>query len=69
MITKPTNSFLSLLLARIFNLCEIYYLFLLSLLATVVLCVAQQNALVDLGYAQYQGNINNQIGNVKFLGI
>ena len=41
----------------------------LSGLATVALCAAQQSALVDLGYARYQGSINNQTGNIEFLGI
>jgi len=66
-----TRRFLSIptLLARIFNLCEMRRLFLSSLLATVAICAARQNALVDLGYARYQGSINNQTGNIEFLGI
>jgi len=43
--------------------------FLSSLLSTVALCAARQSTLVDLGYARYQGSINNQTGNIEFLGI
>jgi len=68
-ITKAADAFPSLLLARIFNLHEMGRLFLSSLLSTVAFCAAQQNTLVDLGYARYQGSINNETGNIKFLGI
>lgn len=68
MITKAADAFPSLLLARI-NLREMGRLFLSSLLSTVALCAAQQSTLVDLGYARYQGSINNESGNIEFLGI
>jgi len=68
-ITKAADAFPSLLLARIFNLHEMGRFFLSSLLSTVALCAAQQSTLVDLGYARYQGSVNNESGNIEFLGI
>jgi len=45
-------------------------LFLLTLLgASATLLSAAPGPVVDLGYASYQGNVNEKSGNIEFLGI
>ncbi|KXN84321.1 Lipase 4 [Leucoagaricus sp. SymC.cos] len=39
------------------------------LLFATAVCAAPSTTVVDLGYAKYQGSVNNRTGNLEFLGI
>lgn len=45
------------------------FLFLTSLGTSVTLSFAAPAPVVDLGYASYQGSVNEVSGNIEFLGI
>jgi len=45
------------------------FLFLTLLGASATLLSAAPGPVVDLGYASYQGNVNEKSGNIEFLGI